>query len=358
MTRIRFLLPRTAAMPGGNRTTARRIADALRQRGHDCALVHLDDLGGHGALAPLDEDGRVVDLDDPALDAATRARAEAQRPELLIALHAVHCGPEAARAAAAAGIPWILVFPGTDLNGKPPQVAVEAAKSAAAAVCFAPYAGQRARALYAPDRLEQIPQAARALPEARGGAPWPDGLPALAEDDFLILQPTGVRSVKAPADGIGALEPLARRAPRLKLWVVGPAMEDEEAERLRARCADNPWAAWLGPRTPEELAPLVRRADLVLSTSRSEGAAPNALLEAALFARPILARDHPMHRWFPGQPWLFHDDSDLRGQVRRLLDDPQPALLAARQLREQTRTRFDPKSEMVAWDRLVRGALA
>jgi glycosyltransferase involved in cell wall biosynthesis len=97
---------------------------------------------------------------------------------------------------------------------------------------------------------------------------------------------------------------------------------------------------------------------LVLSTSRSEGAAPNSLLEAALFSKPILASDIPAHRFFPGQDFLFRDARELRRAVRSQLEEPAQAALAGRQLRETTRTRFDQLREAVAWDRLIARVLA
>lgn len=333
MAHLRFLYPARSSEFGGNASTARRLADALTARGHVCSTLQITrDAEADELLAPDEAHGT---------------------PELLIALHAVDCGPPAHRAAAEASIPWIVVFPGTDLNGKPSRGAVAAVAEAQAAVALAPHARKRAVELYDRHDVETVPQAARALPEPRGGAPLPEHAPALPQDSFLIVQSTGIRSVKAPCVGIEALAALAKEEPRLRLWIAGPELEQAEAMRLRETIAAQPWAAWLGPLTPLHLAGVLRRADLVLGTSRSEGAAPNSLLEAALMGKPILASDIPAHRFFPGRDFLFRDARELRRAVRAQLEDPRPARLAARQLRETTRTQFDRTREAVAWDRLI-----
>lgn len=333
MAHIRFLFPSRSSQQGGNATTAHRLATALGTRGHQCSVLQLA----------------------PDTDAAPLIEGN---PDVLVALHAVDCGAQTAQAAQQAGIPWICVFPGTDLNGKPPRAAVAAVAEAKAAIALAPHARKRAAEIFERQDVEVLPQAARPLPEPRGGARLPDGVPPLPEDAFLIVQSTGIRSVKAPCVGIEALAALAKEEPRLRLWIAGPELEEAEAMRLRETVAAHPWAAWLGPLPQDQLAGVLRRADLVLSTSRSEGAAPNSLLEAALFSKPILASDIPAHRYFPGQDFLFRDARELRRAVRGQMQEPGKAALAGRQLRETTRTKFDQLREAVAWDRLIGRVLA
>ncbi|MCH2100513.1 MAG: glycosyltransferase family 4 protein [Planctomycetes bacterium] len=335
MAHVRFLYPSRSSALGGNASTAERLADALRGRGHSCSVhsiardVEIDEVLRGG-----------LEEDDPPAD-------------ILVALHAVDCAPVTQRAATEASLPWIIVFPGTDLNGKPSRAAVTAVAEAHAAIALAPHARKRAAEIYGRERIEVLPQAARALPEPRGGAPLPPRAPKLPSNAFLIVQPTGIRSVKAPCVGIEALASLAEEEPRLRLWIAGPELEQDEAMRLRETLATYPWAAWLGALEKVELAGAVRRANLVLSTSRSEGAAPNSLLEAALYSKPLLASDIPAHRFFPGPGHLFRAARDLRREVRAQIEEPAKAALAGRQLHEVTRTKFDRMREAVAWDRLI-----
>lgn len=309
---------------GGNRSTADRLAEALITRGHVCEVVELE-----------------IDAAVPTADT-----------DLLVALHAVRTGIAVAHAAEAAALPWVCVFTGTDLNGKPPAAAVQALRSAKASVTLAPHAQKRAQAVYEVEST-LIPQAARPLPEPRGGAPLPADCPPLERSDFLVLQPLAVRAVKAPTFGLRALRSLAKSEPRLRLWIVGPSMEDEAAAELQKALQGQDWAHWLDGRSRKDMAGLMRRANTALSTSRSEGAAPNALLEAALFSKPILASDIPAHRYFPGATFIYRSEDELRHRIQTWIDDPAKAALDGRQLREETRTRFDLVREAVEWDRLV-----
>lgn len=335
MAHVRFLYPDRSSSLGGNAATAGRLAEALKGRGHVCSVQAIArDASSEEVLRGG------LDADAPAAD-------------VLIALHAVDCAPATQSVAAESKLPWVVVFPGTDLNGKPSRAAVAAVAEADAAIALAPHARKRATEIFDRKDIEILPQAARALPEPRGGAPLPKHAPTLPPDAFLIVQPTGIRSVKAPSVGVEALAALAKEEPRLRLWIAGPELEPAEAMRLRETLAAHPWAEWLGPLEKQELAGAVRRADLVLSTSRSEGAAPNSLLEAALFSKPILASDIAAHRFFPGPGHLFRDARELRRAVRTQMEEPGKAALAGRQLREVTRTKFDRVREAVAWDRLV-----
>jgi len=307
--------------------------DSLTASGHECSI-------------------EAVTLGDASDEAAEQVDCD-----LFVALHATKIGPVAQQRAAAANKPWICVFTGTDLNGQPSPRAIEAVRSAAARVVLAPHAQKRAKVLFGEIETELIPQAARALPERRGfnvaNSEFCPEAPKLDREDFLILQPCGIRSIKAPRVGVEALAPLAARHSELKLWIAGPELDAKEGDALRETLAQHEWANWIGELEPYQLAAATRRADLVISTSRSEGAAPNALLEAALFSRPVLASAIPAHRFFPGPDFLFRSDEELRDRVAELLDDRKTSALTSRQLAELTRTRFDRKTEAVAWNRLV-----
>ena len=223
---------------------------------------------------------------------------------------------------------------------------------------MAPHAHKRAKEIYELKSVQLIPQAASPLPEPRGGARLPEQAPKLKPDDFLVVVPAGIRPIKAPRRALKALRKSAVKFPQLKLWFAGPDLDHDEAAALKADMKTAPWAQWLGALAPTELAAVFRRANLVVSTSRSEGAAPNALLEAALFGKPVAASNIAAHRFFPGPNFLFREDGDLRNCVQRCVEEPQEVALEARKLQELTRTRFDATREAVAWDRLIRSQLA
>ncbi len=342
--RVLLLLPFSPNAGVGNATTARRLQAGLERFGHRCTAMGLPT-----ELRP-EEDGSWTlpeDLQAAAADA-----------DAVIALHAVRSGPVAAALKKLHRLPYLVLFTGTDLNGKPPTWAIEATRQADHCVALAPSAKKRASEVYGVEKVEMILQAAAPLPEPRGGARMPERLPKLDASDFLVFLPSGARPVKDPRRGVKALRKAANRHSHLKLWIAGESLDDKEAEALNSDVAKFDWVEYLGPLATAEMAPVMRRANLVLSTSRSEGGPPNALLEAALFARPIAASNIAIHRFFPGSNCIFREDSDLVRMVDELIDEPQRAALQARQLCEETRTRFDRTKEAVAWDRLVRKAVS
>ncbi|MDA1260724.1 MAG: glycosyltransferase, partial [Planctomycetota bacterium] len=162
--------------------------------------------------------------------------------------------------------------------------------------------------------------------------------------------------------------PLAAERPQLRLWIAGPEMEPEAAAELRDAIlranagTREPWARWIGAVPRHRLRPLVERAQLVLSTSRSEGGAPNALLEASECGAVVMASDIPAHREFPGKTFLFGNDEELIGLVDRFLHpdagkSSTPIYLRVAQRVELGR-KFDAQAEAAAWDALLRRVLA
>ncbi len=342
--RVLMLLPFSPQAGVGNATTARRLKAGLERFGHEVECVGLE-----RDLKPSEEGGWTFPAD---------LKEAAQKADVIVSLNAVRTGPAAEALAQRSRIPFAVLFTGTDLNGKPPRWAVQAARRAHACVALAPTPLKRAEEVYGIENVQVILQAAAPLPEPRGGAPIPKNMPALNRDDFLVFLPSGVRPVKAPRRGIQALRKAAARHANLRLWIAGEAIDADELEALQKDVAKFSWAEYVGPLSGEEMAGVLRRANLVLSTSRSEGGPPNALLEAALFARPIAASNIAIHRFFPGPKFLFREDSDLVRIVDEAIAEPQAAMLEARQLREETRTRFDRTKEAVSWDRLIRGLVA
>ncbi|MBC8328482.1 MAG: glycosyltransferase [Planctomycetes bacterium] len=328
MARILMLLPCAVDAPRGNVTTARRLAQGLARHRHEVLLHEAAEL------------------------------ASAPGADLVVALHAGHSAPAAAALAAERGCGYLVLFTGTDLNGRPNAAARQAVQGAAACVVLGPAAAKRARQLHGgvPERYTVIRQAAVALPEPPDRE-MPPGCPALAAEDELILMPTGIRAVKAPRQALWALAPLAAKRPTLRLWIAGPELEAAEAEALRQELETAPWACWTGPVPRDRLLTLVRRSALVISTSRSEGGPPNALLEAALARRAILASDIPAHREFPGPEQLYQDHAQLRRLVEGLLDDPSGRGRDAAKLREAVRTGYSQAAEAMAWSRVVAAAL-
>ena len=323
--RLLFVLPCAADDNRGNATSAQRIAESLKRRGYSVEIV----------VAGSSSDSW------PEFD-------------LAVGFHAAHCGPQTQKIATTRKKPYVIAFTGTDLNGKPHAATMAAVENAAARVALCKSAASRARDLFPNLRggVEVIFQAVAPLPY-RAGAKLPPAAPALLATQKLVLVPAGVREIKDPLHAVCALTPLAALRPELRLWFVGPELETVCGEALRAAIADLDWAFWIGEVPRAELLPLMRRAALVLSTSRSEGAAPNSLLEATLAGTPVLASDIPAHKEFPGGAFCFRDDRLLRRKVEAIFDDSDLAAREVRKLQEVVRHKHGLQAEQLAWDRLL-----
>lgn len=313
----------------GNATTANRLRDGLRRRGWDTTVQECPAEG-----LPADAPGR-ADAD------------------VVIALHAAKCGPCGAAISAELNVPLVIVFAGTDLNGRPAAATREAVASAASLVALGASARRRARDLFdaLDGRLEVIPQAVLPLP--RGGT-LPDGVEKKAEGELRVLLPSGIRPIKDPLRAVRALAPLAARKPGLRLILAGAELDPACGEELRTLLEEHPWARWIGAVERDQLGALLRSADVVLSTSRSEGGPPNMLLEAVQLSIPVLASAIPAHRDFPGDPHLFHDDTGLRVRLQTMLDAPELTRMELRRLEEAVRHTHSASREAEAWDRMLR----
>jgi len=327
--KVLLLIPCDPEAARGNATTANRLKDELWRRGYEIEVA----------------DVSTLELEVPG----------ERRAQLVIGLHATHCGAAARSLAAAWDVPYIVLFSGTDLNGRPQKPALEAVQHAAAAVALGNAPATRARDIYPEcrDHLHVIPQAVMPLPY-RPGIHLPADAPALPAAAPLILVPAGVREVKDPIRAITALIPFAKEQPQMQLWFVGPELEKETGDALRAACAEHAWAHWLQQRPRADLLPLFRRATVVVSTSRSEGGPPNGLLEAVLVGRPVLASSIPAHREFPGAESCFRDDAELRKRLRAILNEPERAMMKSRKMEEVVRQKHSPAAESLGWDRLMR----
>jgi len=330
--RLKLLLPCAPDAERGNGTTAQRMAVELGRRGYAVETVDVAD----------------VDLASPG-------EADA---DLLIALHAGHCGPPTRTLAEAWGIPYVVLFTGTDLNGHPSKDARAATEHAAICVALGTAAGRRARDVYpeARDRVQVIPQAVAPMP-FRPGMKLPDAAPKIGSEAPMVLMIAALREVKDPLRAVTALGPMLTEHPDLQLWFVGPVLEEATGKAVEEACATHDFAHYLGPVARDHLLPILRRATLVLSTSRSEGGPPNALLEAVSTGRPVLASSIPAHREFPGAEHCFRDDAEMRKRFRKILEDPDRAAVVNRKLQEIVRQVHSPAAEGLAWDRLLRPLL-
>ncbi|EIM06924.1 group 1 glycosyl transferase [Planococcus antarcticus DSM 14505] len=112
-------------------------------------------------------------------------------------------------------------------------------------------------------------------------------------DSLLFFLPAGIRKVKNIPVAISMLQELYQSYPQLRLWLVGPILEEEEG-RIVMELIDRhkDWICYLGQVPHEEMGAVYRQTDVVLNTSLSEGQ-PATILEAMGHALPVLASDIP-----------------------------------------------------------------
>ncbi len=297
---IALICPFSSGPGRGNITTVRRIADHLPAAGCRITTINLDTMSAVKQHAVLDQ----------------------ARPELLHAFHAYHAGPAARLASRTFGIPYLITITGSDLfdtnicNTDETRTAIV---DAAAVTCFDPLVAQRLIKVFPQiaGRLTVIPQGVAPLPVLN---PYPH-----PEDDFLILLPAALRPVKGVINAIAALTPLTPEFPSLRLLVVGGAIDREYADKVHEMAAALPWVRLLGDIPYQQMGSLYSAADLVLNSSIFEGGMANALLEAMVMGRPVLARDVLGNRSLirHGETgWLYGNDDEFRKLVRMLLHNP------------------------------------
>ena len=322
MASLLIVIPCATDAPRGNAKTANRIAIGLESKGHTCCVAEVHEKMPSGDF------------------------------EFIVALHAAKTGPQVRTWANGKKIPYAILFTGTDLNGKPLAETKSAVADAKVLLALGKPAVKRIRGLFGNGlAVEVLPQAPRVLPNPVRD--FPDGLLPEGEAPFVLI-PAGVRSVKNPRRAFEALVSIAENGKRLRLLFVGPELDMEEGARLRELLKPHTWAHWAKPVDDDVLAKLYRSALCVISPSKSEGGPPNSLLEAGMASCAVLASDILAHQEFPGRPWLFRSDEELRKKVLVWIDNPMAAASEGRSLREYTRRFSDPRREAADWDRVIR----
>ncbi|TLM65559.1 MAG: glycosyltransferase family 4 protein [Deltaproteobacteria bacterium] len=286
----------------GNLVTASRLQQGLTARGHAVLVCATD-----GTPAPLAE------------------TAAGFRPELVLLLHAWRSGRPWLEAGLA--LPYAVLLTGTDVNAgmaDPQQGPVidRVLKGAAAILSQNPLtvATLRRDQPDLGDRLGHLPPG---VTLGRERFAWRDRLHP-APGDLVLFCPAGIRPVKGQLDLLAMCAPLLAAGRRLRLVFCGPILDRGYGERLLTELAGRPWAAYLGSVPPEAMADAMRQADVIVNNSASEGL-PNALVEATVLGRPILARDIPGNAAVvtPGDNGLlYRDGGEFRTAVCRLQDEP------------------------------------
>ena len=303
---VAILTPFAFPSVRGNAITVERITRGLADRG---LAVRIFDL----SVTP---------------EARIETEIDAARPALIHAFHAYRAGPLGLRLARRAEIPLVLTLTGTDANhdlfdAERAPVVRRVLEGAAAIVAFHDSIAVRVTAVL-PDvgaRLVVVPQAARL-----GEQPYDlAGRWLLPAGRVLFLFPGGIRPVKRPRFPLEPFRRLAVRHPTVRLAYAGPILDPDEGEALLHEIRRWPWARHLGAVPHERIASLMRQSDVVLNCSQSEGGMANAVLEALVVGRAVLAADIEGNRSLVEDGvtgLLFRDPDDFVATAERLIVDP------------------------------------
>jgi glycosyltransferase involved in cell wall biosynthesis len=333
--RIALFCPFSHGPTRGNITSVKRIAKHLRQASCQVEFIPLDVQDRHDKLQKL------------ALSP----------PDLLHAFHAFHAGPVARKAAIQSGIPYIITLTGSDLFDpvlRDHPESRQAIRDATAITCFDPLVAELADQTFPliTEKLVVIPQGVEPFPE----------YPAATRSDnqFIILLPSALRPVKGIDFAMAQLDPLIADLPNLQLWVVGGVLDTEYATTIRALAADLPWVHLKGEVPHKAMGQLYAAADLVLNSSLFEGGMANALLEAMIMAKPVLARNVPGNRSLirHGKTgWLFQDGDELRQLIRNIAQKNNQRIFVGKTAQDYVVKHFSPKAEATSLTRLYQKTL-
>lgn len=330
--RILIVIPRQP-LATGNRITAERQQRGLVELGHTVQLVEVE----------------------PQRPQPLAAAIRNLRPTAALLLHAWRSGQPWLEVAEGATIPFAVNLTGTDLHedlatsSRGPLVE-RVLQHAAAIVTQNPLTAEMLRRAY-PEwgrRLHFVPPAV-----TFGDAPFPlrQHLAAVS-GQTVLLHAAGLRPVKRNLDLLLLFDPIARQRRDFVVAFCGPILDPAYAACFRQGLVTRPWARHLGVIPPEAMAAALRATDIVLNHSQSEGL-PNALLEAAVLGRPILARDIPgntavVRHGVNGL--LYADDTEFVKLAGELLDNP----VLRQRLADPDSERYRPESEARALQSLLR----
>jgi glycosyltransferase involved in cell wall biosynthesis len=160
---------------------------------------------------------------------------------------------------------------------------------------------------------------------------------------------------------IPSLSAVQRRQPQLRYLLAGPVIEPDEGERLKAMLQGQSWATYLGALPHEEICAILPQAQVVLSSSHSEGGMSNAVLEAMSKGVPVLASDIEGNRSViqDGRDGLLYGSpAEFEQKLERLIQDRALAATLGSRARDKIAREFRLGGEIDAYLRLYRSLLA
>ncbi|WP_179107184.1 glycosyltransferase [Sediminibacillus massiliensis] len=132
------------------------------------------------------------------------------------------------------------------------------------------------------------------------------------ENTFLFVLPAGIRKVKNVPSAISMLKKGHDKDSRIRLWITGPVLEEEEGALVQKMAEENKdWVTYLGEIPHKDMGAIYKQADAVLNTSHSEGQS-SAILEAMAHELPVLVSGNQGNRSIVanGETGFVYDNAD------------------------------------------------
>ncbi|MBZ0153451.1 MAG: glycosyltransferase family 4 protein [Planctomycetes bacterium] len=194
-------------------------------------------------------------------------------------------------------------------------------------------------------KIDVVPRSALRLPTHGTDLRRSLGIP---RQRFLVFLPGGLRPIKAQHRAISVVGLLRAAGADVELILAGPDQDPTYARELRELCGQQPGVRVLPALAHDRMGAAYTDADVVLSTSLSEGASPT-ILEAGMLGRPVIASDVPGNRELIRHKetgLLYDNEEDMAKQIMALYRNRSAAGALGVRIREDFQRRFDVEQEI------------
>jgi glycosyltransferase involved in cell wall biosynthesis len=272
MPKIALVSPYTLPFCCGNSLLVERLSNGLSSKGFSVAVYNAKQNNPEEAVACA--------------------------PDILHTLNADKSYKWAEQFLAKHTVPWVITFTGTDYNTwcgvtEPPLHVKKSLEKASVLIVFHEQASRfLSRAVpHIAGKVQVIPQGVSSS-ERRDDCQLVRSQLGITHDEVVFLMVAGIRPVKNLGFAIEAFADVEKQVPSVKLLLLGPVIDEEEADKIFNKGRKIKCFRYLGVRTPHEVRTLMGAGDVLLNTSLHEGM-PGAVLEAMAEGVPILASAVP-----------------------------------------------------------------
>ncbi|WP_226037324.1 glycosyltransferase family 4 protein [Aquibacillus saliphilus] len=144
------------------------------------------------------------------------------------------------------------------------------------------------------------------------------------ENTFLFVLPAGIRKVKNVPFALETVKKLHDQYPNIRLWIVGPILEEEEGQLVKELVnANKKWVSYLGQLAHEEMSGIYYQADCILNTSHSEGQS-SAILEAMGYGIPVLVAGNEGNKSIVSDQetgFIYHNQNQFLDYAKKIMNN-------------------------------------